>query len=122
VRGFRDILRIIATVSEISAKNGRGEECSLDHHEAEHQMAIWTRPLHTLFKMCNGMAIRRIVKCFASSVRDFVEFQKSGGAGNPAVLSTELKPTAPTVSLSANIAGLHGTLGEAVRASRDIGT
>jgi hypothetical protein len=35
-------------------------------------------------------------------------------------LSGGLKPTVPTVSISATIAGLHGTLGEAVRASRDI--
>jgi hypothetical protein len=67
------------------------------------------------------MAIRAIAESFTSSVRDFVAFQKSGGAGTPTVLRTELKPTVPTVSISATIAGLHGTLGEAVRASGDLG-
>ncbi|OHS96678.1 Dynein heavy chain family protein [Tritrichomonas foetus] len=121
-----EILRIIATVSEIGVTKDDDEEHIFQLLQDEHIMVIWTHPVFSLFKMYEGMTNRAVLQSFQYSINDLCTILQSDDPKVPALFQSELKPTVPELSISPDLQGLQHTLSEVVRviinSTREIGT
>ena len=121
-----DILRFIASVSEIGVTKDDDEEHIFELKADKHVMVVWTHPVFQIFRTYEGMTNRAVLTAFQRSLNKLCSILQSQDPKVPALFQSELKPTVPELSISPDLGGLQHTLSqvvkEIIKATKEIST